>query len=130
MKLLSQNNLLFFIILVNFFYSCNRKERSWITCETILNDTIIINKDHAHGTWLIQDSLVLTTGCHPFDSSLCQEIPLRIKPIISFHGEHICSLVDLYPPFKIIKPNKSDSIVVFYQNKIYYFRLPGHLCNF
>ena len=104
------------------------KNRQWFDCYTTLDTTEIV-KDWTRGAYLVNDSLVLTTGCHPFDKSFCNTIDLRIEPIISYHGEHICSLADLYPPFKIYKPRVSDTLIVIKDNKVIFFKIPADLCE-
>ena len=121
---------LFIIAIMLYMSACFRKptNRTWFDCETVI-DTTLVAEDWDHGAYLIDDSLILTTGCHPFDTNFCNTINLRIEPIISFHGKHVCSLADLYPPFEIYKPRASDTLVVIKNGKTIFFQIPDHLCK-
>ncbi len=121
---------LFFVVLGLCTISCSysSKNRKWFDCNTTIDTTEII-EDWTRGSYLINDSLVLSTGCHPFDTSFCSTIKLRIEPIVSYHGKHICGLRDLYPPFKIYKPNVSDTLTVIKDGKVIFFQIPAYICE-
>jgi hypothetical protein len=121
------------LVLVLFLFttmSCSNsaRNRKWLSCSTILDTTKVI-EDWDRGTYLINDSLVLFGGFHPFDTSLCDTIQLRVKPIVSYRGKLVCSLSDLYPPFKIYKAHVSDTLTVIKDGKVIFFKIPSDFCK-
>jgi hypothetical protein len=78
---------------------------------------------------VINDSLLLDASIRPFDENFCKSIKLRIEPIVTFDGEHVCGLGDLYPPFKIYKPTISDTLSVIKDGKVILFKIPADLCD-
>lgn len=100
------------------------KNRIWFTCNTTI-DTTLVMEDWERGAYLINDSLVLTTGCKPLDENFCTTIELRIGR----GGVHGCSLGDLFPPFKLYKPNNSDTLIVIKNGTVIYFEIPESHCK-
>jgi len=123
-------NYLILVVLGFWFISCSKSSNNseWFNCNTIIDTTEIV-EDWTRGAYVINDSLAITPGCHPFDTSFCSTIDLRIEPIVSYHGKHICTLGDLYPPFKIYKPNVSDTLTVIKNGKVIFFKIPSYLCE-
>lgn len=117
-------------LLLTIMISCSsEKKKKWFSCSTVLSDTVKIEKDWSRGSYLVQDSLVLSAGLYPFDTAFCNTIKLRTEPIISYQGKHICSIGDLYPPFYICKPNVSDTLIVIKDGKVIYFKIPYSHCG-
>jgi len=87
-------------------------------------DTTWIRKEPNHGFYEINDTLTLHSAYPLLDSFLCDTLTHRSKPLWSSNNDlYVCTISDLYPPFKVYKRIHSDTIFVIKHSNVLRFTM-------